>query len=210
MKADFWHEKWHSNEIGFDQAKVNPLLQQHFAVLGLTPHSKVFVPLCGKSIDMVWLLEQGMHVVGVELSEDAIKRFFAAIEVAPAIAQVDGFKCYQAEQLTIYVGDIFALKTKHVGDIAVTYDRASLVALPEEMRLNYCQYLRQITSGAPQLLITFDYDQSAQDGPPFSISASEVAHHYANHYAIKLLASVPVKGGLKGGCDALEELRLLQ
>lgn len=210
MKAAFWHEKWQNNEIGFDQAKVNPLLTTHFEALQLVPESKVFVPLCGKSIDMLWLLQQGMHVVGVELSEDAIQRFFKELKVTPEVLKWDEFVCYQAENLTLYVGDFFALKASHLGDIAASYDRAALVALPEDMRSDYCRHLRLITSDAPQLLITFDYDPTEHAGPPFAISADEVINHYGQSHQIKLLESIPVKGGLKGYCEASEQIWLIQ
>ncbi|MEZ5470559.1 MAG: thiopurine S-methyltransferase [Marinicella sp.] len=210
MKAEFWHQKWQRNEIGFDQPKVNPLLKKHFNALQLAPNSPVFVPLCGKSIDMVWLLQQGMQVVGVELSQDAIERFFEALDTEPEISQLDHFTCYQAENMTIYVGDFFALDARHLGQISASYDRAALVALPEVMRKDYAHHLSLITDNAPQLLITFDYDQSQHAGPPFAISADEVRSHYAHSYQIQLLESVPVIGGLKGHCEALEQLWLLK
>mgnify|MGYP000400918887 CR=1 FL=1 len=64
MKADFWHDKWNNNEIGFDQDQPNPLLVEHWQALNLEANARVFVPLCGKSIDMVWLLHQGHQGVG--------------------------------------------------------------------------------------------------------------------------------------------------
>lgn len=206
MKADFWHQKWLNNEIGFDQPEVNPLLKNHFNVLHLAPNSRVFVPLCGKSIDMIWLLQQGMQVLGVELSQDAIERFFEVLEIPPKISRIDEFFCYQAENLTVYVGDFFALKAEHLGEISASYDRAALVALPEDMRKDYTRHLSLITNYAPQLLVTFDYDQAEHAGPPFAISADEVSSHYAQNYQIQLLESVPVKGGLKGYCEAIEQL----
>lgn len=206
MKADFWHDKWNNNEIGFDQDQPNPLLVEHWQALNLEANARVFVPLCGKSIDMVWLLHQGHQVVGVELSEDAIEQFFAAIKVKPEVWTDHSFKRYSAQNIEVLVGDYFKLNAELLGSVDATYDRASLVALPADMRTDYTQHLQTITATAPQLLITFDYDQSQQAGPPFAIPATEVKDHYNQSYAIQQLASVPVKGGLKGGCDALEQV----
>lgn len=108
------------------------------------------------------------------------------------------------------VGDYFKLNAELLGSVDATYDRASLVALPTDMRTDYTQHLQTITATAPQLLITFDYDQSQQAGPPFAIPATEVKTHYAKAYSIQQMASVPVKGGLKGGCGALEQVWALQ
>lgn len=210
MQQEFWLEKWDNNEIGFDQSEVNPLLVNHFKSLNLSSGASVFVPLCGKSIDMVWLLKQGYRVVAVELSEDAIVQFFAALKVKPEIWTDQSFKRYSAYNIEILVGDYFKLTDDIVGPIDAIYDRASLVALPSDMRAEYTQHLMAVCETAPQLLITFVYDQSLQDGPPFSISKAEVSEHYAKHYQVKLQDSVDVAGGLKGGCQADEQVWLLR
>ena len=36
----------------------------------------IFVPLCGKTLDLIWLNEKGHTVMGCELSEVAAKQFF--------------------------------------------------------------------------------------------------------------------------------------
>ena len=206
MHTQFWLDVWDSKQIGFDQKAVNPLLAKHMACLNLSAGSRVFVPLCGKSIDMVWLLKQGYQVVGVELSQDAIEQFFSAMGLQADVAEIDGFIRYSAPDIDIFVGDYFVLTAKHIKSVDAIYDRASLVALPSDMRSDYCQHLQTISHKAPQLLITFNYNQSLQNGPPFSISEDEVKHHYAQHYRCSLLDSVEVAGGLKGGCPAVEQV----
>ncbi|TDR23564.1 thiopurine S-methyltransferase [Marinicella litoralis] len=209
MQKEFWFDVWQNNELGFDQKAVNPLLVSHIKSLNLATGDTVFVPLCGKSIDMIWLLKQGYKVVGVELSEAAIEQFFATLEVKAEIWNDRSFKRYSAYNIEILVGDYFQLSDDIVGPIDAIYDRASLVALPHDMRLAYCRHLMEVCDLAPQLLITFDYDQGLQEGPPFSISQNEVIQHYDAHYQVTLLDSVDVKGGLKGGCQADEQVWLL-
>lgn len=209
MEKKFWHEVWQNNDIGFDQDSVNPLLAQHVKALNLKPGDSVFVPLCGKSVDMLWLLKQGYKVVGVELSESAVKQFFDALKVEPEIWSEHALKRYSAQNIEILVGDFFALTDDIVGPVDAIYDRASLVALPLDMRPDYTQHLMAVCNTANQLLITFEYDQSQQAGPPFSISTEEIKQHYAQHYKISQLDSVDVKGGLKGGPQANEQVWLL-
>ncbi len=210
MQKQFWLDVWDNNEIGFDQDAVNPLLSGHIKALGLSQGDSIFVPLCGKSIDMIWLLKQGYKVVGVELSEDAIEQFFAALKVKPEIWNDHSFKRYSAYNIEILVGDYFALTNDKAGSVEAIYDRASLVALPEDMRNDYTQHLVKVCQKAPQLLITFVYDQSLQDGPPFSITEDEAHQHYIDDYQVSLLDSVDVTGGLKGGCQADEQVWLLR
>jgi thiopurine S-methyltransferase len=117
---------------------------------------------------------------------------------------------YSAQNIDIFVGDIFYLSSKILGLVDAIYDRASLVALPEEMRNRYTAHLVEITDKAPQLLICYEYDQTLMEGPPFSISNEEVNQHYRGNYHLTPLARVNVSGGLKGKGAVKENVWLLQ
>ncbi len=198
MEASFWHQRWKTNRIGFHEQAVNPLLVAHVESLELMPQSRVFVPLCGKTPAIAWLLSQGHHVVGAELSEQAIIQLFADLEVSPEVTDLGVLKQYSAANLDIFVGDIFEITGQTLGNVDAIFDRAALVALPQEMRNRYTRHLIEITSAASQLLITFDYDQSLMDGPPFSITSEEVNRHYQDNYTITQLENVDLPGGFKG------------
>ena len=209
MDANFWHQKWQANDIGFHQPEGNPLLAAHFNALGLAPGSRIFLPLCGKTRDIAWLLAKGYSVVGAELSALAVEQLFADLGVAPSRAEFGHCVLYRAPNVDIFVGDIFALTHLMLGKVDAIYDRAALVALPENTRKFYSAHLIDITARAPQLLICFEYNQNALQGPPFSISAEEVKAHYQKYYALTLLEKVPVPGGLKAVCAADEVVWLL-
>lgn len=204
MEASFWHERWERNEIAFHQADGNPLMVAHFGVLGLKPGNRVFVPLCGKTGDIPWLLSRGFRVVGVELNEMAIQQLFEDLGADPAVETDGGFKRYSAGAIEVYVGDFFALDADRLGPVDAIYDRAALVALPEEMRVDYTKHLVSCSDAAPQLLITYEYDQSKLPGPPFSIRKAQVADYYSSRYQVKLLADIEISGGLKGKVESLE------
>lgn len=210
MEANFWHAKWANNEIGFHQDEVNPLLREHFDRLALAAGSRLFVPLCGKTRDIAWLLAAGYRVAGAELSRLAVEQLFAELGVAPQIEQAGPLIRFTAEDLDLYVGDIFELAAGELGQVDAVYDRAALVALPEAMRQRYADHLAALTDRARQLLIAYDYDQSLQNGPPFSVAADEVRHLYGPYYELALLASTEVAGGLRGKCPATEHVWLLQ
>ena len=79
MSNQQWKAKWKRDDIAFHQSEINPLLPQFWPTLGLTVGDTVLVPLCGKSLDMDWLLAAGYKVFGIELSNIAIQAFFATI-----------------------------------------------------------------------------------------------------------------------------------
>jgi len=206
MDEQFWLQKWEVNQIGFHNSEAHPLLVAHLGALSLTKGSRVFLPLCGKTLDIHWLLSRGHRVCGAELSPLAIRQLFAELGVTPEIAAVGPMTRYSAPGIDIFVGDIFALSRDMLGPVDAVYDRAALVALPEAMRGRYAAHLMEITGRAPQLLISFDYDQSLLDGPPFSVDRVEVQRHYAGRYALTLLGSPDVEGGLKGKVAAKEDV----
>ncbi len=210
MDANFWFQKWENNEINFHEKDTNTLLVKYFEKLALAKDDRIFVPLCGKTLDISWLLLNGYQVVGAELSEVAIKQLFSGLGIEPKISKTGGLKCYSAENIDIFVGDIFKVSREMLGQVDGVYDRAALVALPAEMRKKYACHIIDITDNAPQLLICFEYDQSVMSGPPFSVSNEEIHQHYNSRYNLSLLEERDVPGGLKGKCTALEKLWLLQ
>lgn len=210
MHHEFWHQKWSKGEIGFHLPEANPLLVKYFSALNLQAGARVFLPLCGKSLDIAWLLAVGYHVVGAELSELAIRDLFASLHLTPAIHELGEVRHYSAANIDIFVGDIFQLTPAMLRHVDAVYDRAALVALPDEMRLRYSEHLMALSCSAPQLLICYQYDQSLVAGPPFSISALALAQYYQASYALHLLATVEVEGGMKGRCSATEHVFVLK
>lgn len=210
MEKAFWLEKWQKNEIGFHNPQAHPLLVKYFPRLDLPAGSRIFLPLCGKTLDIGWLMAQGLSVCGAELSEDAIVQLFEKLEIEPCVSPAGPLKRYSAEGIEIFVGDIFQLRVGDLGAVDAIYDRAALVALPDSMREQYANHLVQITAAAPQLLISFDYDQKKMPGPPFCVNVEEVDRIYSENYMLTLIDSVDVAGGLKGKCRADEQVWLLQ
>lgn len=217
MNPEFWHNRWQEKRIGFNQSKVNPLLIKYWSDLNLPTGSRVFVPLCGKSIDMVWLAAQGYDVVGVELVESAVQAFFTEQNIQPDMhqhAENTEIKCYQGkllgQKVELWVADIFALTATDIGVIDAIYDKAALIALPADMRAGYSEQILRISGNAPQLLITLNYDQSKKDGPPFSISHEQVQQYYDSHYQIAELASESASIGSMPELTVTEQVWLLR
>lgn len=210
MEPDFWHQKWQANQIGFHKAEANPLLIRHLPALGLAKGARVFVPLCGKTLDIPWLLAEGYRVAGAELSAIAVEQLFDGMGVAPEVTAVGALRRYSADGVDIFAGDIFDLTAETLGPVDAVYDRAALVALPDDMRARYAAHLADITGRAQQLVICFEYDQSQMNGPPFSVSPAEVERVHGAKYAKKALHQGPVTGGLKGAVEAEETVWLLR
>lgn len=196
MHEAFWQDRWARSQIGFHQEKVNGYLRRHWAALGLRADARVLVPLCGKSLDLAWLAEQGHKVIGVELAERAVQDFFAERDVQPDVSQRGAFKVYRAGELEILCGDFFALGRDEVAHCQAFYDRAALIALPPPMRERYVAHLQTILPQACQgLLVTLVYDQQRMDGPPFSVEDAEVEQRFAEGWALREVERKDVLSG---------------
>ena len=176
---EFWHSKWASNKIGFHLDDVNPLLETFWSQLNPQREQSVLVPLCGKSEDLVWLAERHNDVTGVELSPIAVRAFFAEHFYTPLVTQINhAHELYQFDELSIYTGDFF---TAPLESVDLVYDRAAMVALPEDMRVEYVEHIKRLLKpGGRVLLVTLDYPQQELSGPPFSIPEQEVRRLFAD------------------------------
>lgn len=187
MEANFWHSRWQEGRIGFHQAEVNTFLKVYWPKL--PSQSLVFVPLCGKSLDMLWLAAQGHRVIGVELSELAAQEFFAEQSVQPDIEQRGNFVGYSANNVTILCGDFFGLTPADLDGVVAVFDRAALIALPKNMRQRYAEHLRELLpDGCQMLLVGMEYDESVMSGPPFNVPWAEISTLFDHHGQLKILS----------------------
>ncbi|PSW14741.1 thiopurine S-methyltransferase [Photobacterium sanctipauli] len=173
MDAEFWHSRWAENRIGFHLDDTNPILVKHWPAISHSREDVVLVPMCGKSVDLTWLAEKHNKVVGVELSDIAVRAFFAEHFYTPMVTSLGGSQTlYEFDEISIYCGDFFAT---NIDPVDVVYDRAALIAMPQDMRQQYADKLLSLVKpGGRILLVTLDYPQHEMDGPPFSVTQQEV------------------------------------
>ncbi|MDO9106863.1 MAG: thiopurine S-methyltransferase [Methylovulum sp.] len=182
-----WLQCWRDRRTDFHQHAVNPLLAKFWPKLALAQGSRVFVPLCGKSLDMIWLAGQGYAVVGVELSPIAVRAFFSENKLKPVRRQRGQFTLWQHANISILCGDYFALTQADLGRIDTVYDRAALTALPEDLRKQYVGQLGRIVPETAQVLLLTTEDAEAGDTLEQTLGiAEEITALYAEAYEIEL------------------------
>jgi thiopurine S-methyltransferase len=190
LKAAFWHDRWKNDQIGFHKEEVNEQLTDHWHALGIEPGQTVFVPLCGKSLDMRWLEQRGHPIIGVDLSPIAIHDFFGEAGLTPSEDSSGKLARSTAEGFTLHCGDLFDLTRDDLTDVRGCYDRGSLIALPPEVRVRYAEHLtRVLPERVTILLLALEYDQSKMNGPPHSVPLAEVESLFAPAFEIETLWS---------------------
>ncbi|MCW8936161.1 MAG: thiopurine S-methyltransferase [Gammaproteobacteria bacterium] len=198
MEIEFWQQRWDLDQIAFHLPTVNPHLVSFLEKFNISPSSQIFIPLCGKSLDITWLASHNYSVIGIECSNKAIVDFFQEQGIESETKDVSKFISHQAKNIQLLQGDFFDLDQKLLKDISLLYDRASLIALPFDKRKQYVNLLSNILPSDSQiLLITLEYDQNIMSGPPFSVSNNEVKALYEDKYNIDILHEDDVIEGYK-------------
>jgi thiopurine S-methyltransferase len=183
MELEDWGSRWRDGMIGWHQADVSYLLAEYAPQMwGDKAPGTVYVPLCGKTLDLAFLAEHAETVFGVEYAEQAIEEFFVERGLEPTI-DAGPPACYRAANYALFAGDYYDVTTEHLGPIDAVFDRASLVAVDPETRIKYADHLRSLmATGSKMLLIAFYYDQSEMNGPPWSVSEGELERLYADGF----------------------------
>ena len=193
MDKDFWHRRWQKNEIGFHMTDPHHFLQQFFPLLQTQPTDSVLVPLCGKSPDLVWLREEGLKVVGIELSRTAIEAFFDENDLPGHWTDETVLPFCSSEGYKLYCGDFFDLTASELSGISAYYDRGALVALPPEMRVRYVAHMAALMPpGGRVLLISYSYNQCETKGPPFSVPQQELEILFSESFRVEILSEEDV------------------
>lgn len=212
MKKEFWLNKWENNQTGFHKDMPHPLLIEFLGKLNLNKGDTVFVPLCGKTVDLLWLNSQGFNVIGVELSQIGIEQFFSENKISYEQSNDDLFTIYTHENITIYQGDFFDLTSAYLQNVQAVYDRAALIALPNGLIEKYADKMLQILpSKTKELLITLELQRTTTDasGPPFSVPDEKVQGLFAQYQSVNLLQKEDIidreKGFRKLGCAYVYE-----
>ena len=212
---DAWLTRWREGRTGFHLDRVNPFLERNADRMLPAGGGRVLVPLCGKSLELRWLVARGHDVVGGELAEQAVEELYRDLGRTASISERGAFRSWKSDRLEILVGDIFALDSAATGAFHGIWDRAALIALRPDDRARYAPHILDfLCPGGQMLLCTIDYDQSKMDGPPFSVPACEVNAYFDNVLPLEKLEEKDVtdgnpRFGESGLSRVLEELWLV-
>lgn len=173
--AEDWLNRWEEGRTGWHEPKGNLALKSHWP--SLPGGSRVLVPLCGKSVDLIWLADRGLEVTGVELSPIAIEAFFAEHQLA--FERREGvLDRYIATDLPVSIvcGDFFEFTGETFDAL---FDRGALVAIPRDLRPEYARHVDTLLRpDAFRLVVTLEYDQARVAGPPFAVWPQEISAYW--------------------------------
>jgi len=195
---DYWEFRWQYDYIGWHQKTGNKYLmdymnEHYLKTVQDTSQIRVFVPLCGKSQDMIRLYELGFTVVGVEYAPKAIDEFFSenSIPTLDNPKYGTGDKVFAASadgRLIIGHGDLFTFTPESLPftQYDLIWDRGSLEALNLADRPKYSNLmLSLLKSDGVYLTDTKDYDITQYGGPPLKANTEDLQKLYGDRCSVE-------------------------
>ncbi len=188
MEISYWQSRWRKNNTGWHMDQVYPPLPDIWTRASFKSNACVLVPLCGKSLDLHWLAERAKHVIGVEVSQQALQEVIQKHAEQFTRDSSHGFTIYHSERMELWEGDFLKLPTSEIPAPDIIYDKAAMVALPPTSRPDYAQKLLDCCGEDTQILLqTFKYNQDEMTGPPFSVDAKEISRHFGKRFSLRLM-----------------------
>ncbi|MCY4320954.1 MAG: thiopurine S-methyltransferase [Bdellovibrionaceae bacterium] len=209
MDPNFWLEIWEKNETPFHQFDYNRLLVKYWSSLNLEKGTEIFIPFCGKSKDMLWLKNQGYKILGNELSELATKQFFKENNLDFETDFDKNFSINKSDQIKIMIGDYFSLTPDHTSQVRAVFDRASLIALPSNLRKKYVNQMKNLlVKDCIILLITLEYEKETVTPPPFDVRDKEIYELYGSWSKITKLETLNANIKEKDGFETVYRIEV--
>lgn len=197
MQRSFWDSRWAEGKIGFHESEVNPALVRFGDFAPPTRRDappRVLVPLCGKSLDLVWIAQKGIEVVGIEFVAKACDEFFEERGERPEELTLGGWPARRAAGVTLVQADFFRVTPEALGRFDGVYDRAALVAIEPERRPDYATQLARLAApGGKLLLLTFVHDIG--HGPPHSVPEGDVRRTLGPTFGVDLVSDEDILPG---------------
>lgn len=219
LTLEEWQEKWVDHQIGFHKEQGHELLKKHLdTFLKGKSGLRVFFPLCGKAVEMKWFADRGHSVVGVEISELAIREFFTEQNLSYSeepIMEIPGAKVFKSSSgnISLYCCNLFDLPRTNIGKFDRIWDRGALVAINPCDRQRYADImLSLVRKGFQYFLCVASYDPTKHSGPPFYVPDAEVKRLFGSVCNSQCLEKVDIfeERYKRWGIDCLvEKLYLL-
>ncbi|XP_071835510.1 probable thiopurine S-methyltransferase isoform X1 [Apostichopus japonicus] len=181
ISTDEWVNIWKKGKTKFHKKDVHSIIKTYLPRLIEGKKNPTFLlPLCGKSVDMKWLLDQGLNVSGCEIAEEGVEQFFQENNIDFTVESLGGKiegKLYKGKKLpvTIYVCDFFELPSVTSCRYDCVWDRGSLAAINTKDRSRYCNVMKKLLKADGRwLLDVFELDHVKFAGPPFNQDTEEL------------------------------------
>lgn len=139
-----WKNLYEIGSTPWQYLTPHPKLIQHFnALTNGSPNLKIFVPLCGKSKDLPYLLSLGHTVFGIEYVAQAIEELQKENNIEMEFDPVTSVYSTSDGKLKIFNGDFFQCPIENFGPFDAIWDRGSFGSFDFSLREDYVNVIKR-------------------------------------------------------------------
>jgi len=202
LTVDYWANRWEEGKTGWHKDEPNPhLVNNAHLFVPFNEKYRIFVPLCGKSLDILWLYKKGHEVVGVEGVDSVVQQFGEEHSLNFTVEDLGWATLYKTSdsKLKIYVCDFFSMKTQEIGRVDAVWDRGSLVAINPSLRPAYVDLMKKMVRPHFRYLVSvLDYIPNEKfSGPPCAVPVAKLHEYFGDIAHWELLYSEDVSAQMR-------------
>ncbi|KAJ8302290.1 hypothetical protein KUTeg_021277 [Tegillarca granosa] len=197
-----WKAAWENGKAVWQVHHVNVALKRNIHRLKIenSGDPKILLPLCGKTRDIKWLWEQGFTVVGVEVSEIAIKDFFAENDIKYEVSQIKGCPgvLYRStdDRILLRVSSNTSGTEEHSQLFLNQKGGNNFVAYHDinHTRYKYASAISELMSdNCKMLLETLEKNIDVDPGqPPFDFQEPEMRQHFNQQFELEQIDQIKI------------------
>lgn len=161
-----WSRIWRDGTPAFHLNDVHPFARHLLGVARLpADHAlQVLLPMCGKSVDLLYFAKAGAYTVGVEFSKEAISQF--SNEITPLRAPTaSSHNAMEYSNLHIWQGDMLRFASQE--KFHLIFDRGGVTVLDQRQAVQYARLMRSLIDDTGvmglELLHATENDQALPD-----------------------------------------------
>lgn len=209
MTVGMWKECWNTPNVEFHNPQLNELFVKYHQRMLTRPGMRIFVPLCGKAVEMKWLVDHGHKVVGLEAAPVPCKAFFEENGIPYNVKEMKGIHGEKYESLdhniVIYSCDFFLFTADICGEFDGIWDSGGLNSMDVEDREAYIRRIRTLMGkGCVNLTEFVNFDKSMVD-ITWSMTKEELQKVFGEGFIVEDLNEMAAPQRLKRqGCDTLK------
>ncbi|KAG8369369.1 hypothetical protein BUALT_Bualt14G0004100 [Buddleja alternifolia] len=159
LSADGWDKCWEEGLTPWDLGSPTPVLL-HLHNTGSLPKGRALLPGCGSGHDVVAIACAERHVVGLDISDNAIKRAAQLFSGSP-----------KAEHFTFLKTDFFTWCPTQLFDLICDY--TFFCAIEPKLRSMWAQKICDLLKPDGELITLIYPIDDHEGGPPYKVSVAD-------------------------------------
>jgi len=192
-RVQYWQARWATGQSQWHSDQPHKYLVKYIDQLAVgSSKVRIFLPMCGKAGDLMYLYQAGHTVLGVEGVPFVVEQFFRENKIEhekTKMEELNGWKYKSKDgRMTVFACDFFLMTPAILGAVDAVYDRGALTAITPQDRQSYIAVMKNLLSPEFRYILNaYEYDDTMFQGPPRNLPRDEVFNLFEKFAEVDIL-----------------------